>query len=117
MSHPTTMQQLLPPLREAARSGNTALVRQMLAWGDRQVDAAYAPNLLVRPHHYLLKWRAKRAWHRIARDTAELMRAGRARDLAALLRPEQAALGPARQAVVAEAMQRTWEHQRQAWGE
>ena len=117
MSRPITMQQLLPPLREAARSGNAALVRQMLAWGDRQVDAAYGPNPLVRPHHYLLKWRAKRAWHRVARDTTELMRAGRARDLAALLGPEQAALAPARQAVVAEAMQRTWEHQRRAWGE
>jgi len=115
MSYPTTMEQLLPRLQEAARAGDAGLVRQMLAWGDAQIDVAYGRHLLLRPDRYLLKWRARRAWRRIARDTAALERAAVSRDLATLLGPGQVQLAPQRQAAIAEAMQQEWEHQRRAW--
>lgn len=67
MSRPTTMQQLLPRLQEAARSGNATLVRQMIAWGDSQIAAISGPHPLLRPHRYLSGWRVRRAWRLTAR--------------------------------------------------
>ncbi|MDP9357439.1 MAG: hypothetical protein M3R02_19550 [Chloroflexota bacterium] len=71
---PATLQQAVPRLQEAARSGDPAAVQRIIDWGYQQIALEYQPDPILRPHHYALKWQAERAWAEQIRTLGKQMR-------------------------------------------
>lgn len=76
---PPSVQSISPRLAQAARDGNAGLWQRIIDSGYQQIAIDYVPDPVYRPHHYLLRWLAKREWGRTIRQTGVLMRQTSAR--------------------------------------
>ncbi len=72
---PATLQHAVPRLQEAARTGDPSVVQRIIDWGYQQIALEYQPDPIFRPHHYMLKWQAERAWAEQIRALGKQMRA------------------------------------------